>query len=98
MWSGERLTQIQTTTRRDDVWPEVWTKIGKAAPNREKQEWAKKKNNKARQGRTLRGIYFIDPDDEENKEILTNARRKLERPIAPAIAMQKDGSFLVSRK
>ena len=31
-----RLTQIQTTTRPHYVWPEVWTKIGKAAQNREK--------------------------------------------------------------
>ena len=24
MWSGERLTKIQTTTRPDSVWPEAW--------------------------------------------------------------------------
>ena len=41
MRSGRRLIKIQTTTRPDHVWPEVWTKIGKAAQNREKQEWAK---------------------------------------------------------
>ena len=35
--------KIQTTTRPDYVWPEVWTKIGKAAQNREKQEWVKEK-------------------------------------------------------
>ena len=29
----------------------------------------------------LRGIYFIDPADEEFKEILNNARRKLEIPM-----------------
>ena len=38
MWSGRRLTKIQTTTRPDHVWPEFWTKIGNAAQNREKQE------------------------------------------------------------
>ena len=31
MWSGERLTEIQTTTRPDRIWPEAWTRIGKAA-------------------------------------------------------------------
>ena len=31
LWSGERLTKIQTTSRPDHVWPEVWTKIDKAA-------------------------------------------------------------------
>ena len=35
---GGRLTKIQTTTRLDHVWPEVWTKIGKAAQNREKHK------------------------------------------------------------
>ena len=44
IWSGcRRLTKIQTTTRPDHVWPEVWAKIGKAAQNRDKQEWAKEK-------------------------------------------------------
>ena len=31
MWSGWRLSKVQTTTRPDHVWPEVWTKIDKAA-------------------------------------------------------------------
>ena len=35
-WSGERLRKIQTTTKPDHVWPEVWSKIGTAAHNREK--------------------------------------------------------------
>ena len=57
MWSWRRLTEIQTTTRPDYVWPEVWTKIGKAAQNREKQKWAKEKP-KLDNARKLRGIYF----------------------------------------
>ena len=56
--SWERLTKIQTTTRTDHVRPEVWTKIGKAAQNRQKQEWAKEKP-KLDNGRKLRGIYII---------------------------------------
>ena len=40
MWSEERLIKIQATTRHDHVCPEVWTKIGKAAQNQEKAEWA----------------------------------------------------------
>ena len=30
MWCGRRLTKVQTTSRQDHVWPEVWTNIGKA--------------------------------------------------------------------
>ena len=68
------MTKIQTTTRPDYVWPEVWTKIGKAAQNREKPEWAKEKP-KLDNARKMRGIYFNDPDDTEHVEILKNARR-----------------------
>ena len=35
--------------------------------------------------RKLRGIYFIDPEDKEFKETITNARMKLETPMAPAV-------------
>ena len=43
-------------------------KIGKAAQNREKQEWAKEKP-KLDNARRLRVIYFIEPDDQDHKEI-----------------------------
>ena len=45
MWSAGRLTKVQTTTRPDHVWPEVWTNISKASQKRERQEWA---NDKAK--------------------------------------------------
>ena len=80
MWSGGRLTKIHTTTRPDHVWPEVRTKIGKPAQNREKQEWAKEKP-KLDNARKPTGIHHIDPDDEEHKEILKHAKN-LERPMA----------------
>ena len=53
-----------------------------------KQEWAKEKP-RLDNARRLRGIYFIVPNDEEYKEILKNARRKLERPMAPATPCDK---------
>ena len=34
-------------------------------------------------------FYFIDPDDEEYKEILNNARRRLERPHGSRDAVWK---------
>ena len=60
------LTKVQTTTGPDHVWPEVWTQIGKDAPKREKQEWANEKPKLDNVFR-LRGIYLIDPEDEEYK-------------------------------
>ena len=49
------LKVIVLASMVDYVWPEVWTKIGKAAQNREKQEWAKEKL-KLDNARKLRGI------------------------------------------
>ena len=39
--------------------------------------------------RRLRGIYFIDLGDEEYKETLQKARRKLERPVAVAMPCKR---------
>ena len=60
----------------------------KAAQNREKQEWAKEKP-KFDNARKLRGIHFLDSDDREYSEILKNARRKLERLMAPAMPCKR---------
>ena len=94
MWSGWRLTKLQTTTRPDYAWPEVWTKIVKAVQNREKQQWVKEKP-KLYNARKLRGIYFIDLDGKECSEIVNNATRKLERPFAPAMPCKRDKQLAI---
>ena len=83
MWSGERLTKRQATSRPDHLWPELWTKLGRNAKLREKQKWSIEKP-KLDNARRLRGIYFIDPKDKEFKETIRNARKKLVTPLAPA--------------
>ena len=45
VWSGERLTKIQATTRPDFLWPEIWFGVSKAAKKKEKQEWTSDKPN-----------------------------------------------------
>ena len=90
MWSGERLTKVQTTTRPAHVLPEVWTKIGKASQNRGKQAW-QKEMPKLDNARRLGGIYFIDPDGQDYKETLKNAKRKFARPMDAAMSC-KTGS------
>ena len=42
------------------------------------------KRPKLENTRRLRGIYFIDPDDEEFKRMMKNARRKLDIPMPAA--------------
>ena len=76
-WSGVRLIQIQATARPEHVWPEVWTKIGKAVQKREQQELANEKS-KLDSARRLRGIYFIDSADEHTKETIKKASRRVE--------------------
>ena len=84
MWSGERLTRRQSTSRPDHLWPELWIKMGRNAQLKEKHKWSDEKQ-KLDNARRLRGIYFIDPEDKEFKETIKNARKKLETPMALAM-------------
>ena len=58
--------------------------MGKHDKLKEKQKWSEERIH-LENARTLRGIYFIDPEDKEFKETIKNARKKLETPIAPAM-------------
>ena len=51
--------------------------MSNASERKEKQKWAFAKP-KLDNARKLRGIHFIDLDDGEFKDIMKNARRKLE--------------------
>ena len=84
MWSGERLTRKQLTSRPDHLWPELWKSMGRHAKLKEKQKWSEEKLH-LENARKLRGIYFIDPEDTEFKETIKNARKKLETSVAPAM-------------
>ena len=65
-WSWRRLTRKQTTSRPDNVWPDMWKFMSDAAKKKAKQRWAieKPKLDNAIQ---LRGIFFIEPNDDEFK-------------------------------
>ena len=54
---------------------------------KERQKWTIEKP-KLKNARRLRGIFFIDPDDEEFKHIMKNARKKLENSDASSNALQ----------
>ena len=51
-----------------------------AAKSKAKRKWAVEKT-KLENARQLRGIFFIEPEDEEFKHTMKNARRKLEIPM-----------------
>ena len=58
--------------------------MGKHAKLKEKQKWSHEKFH-LEDARTLRGIYFIDPEDTEFKETIKNARKKLETSVTLAM-------------
>ena len=62
-WSGRRLTRKQTTSRPDNVWPDVWKQMSDAAKSKAKQKWAIKRP-KLENARHIRGIFFMEPEDE----------------------------------
>ena len=64
-----RETDEETTSRLDNVWPDVWKHMSDAAKSKEKQKWAieKPKLDHARQSR---GIFFIELEDEEFRHII----------------------------
>ena len=72
-WCGRRLTRKQTSSRPDTSWPEIWKDVSDASKRKEKQKWATKKP-KLDNARRLRGIYFIDPVDEEFNDIMKNRK------------------------
>ena len=55
----------------------MWKHVSDAVKSKAKKKWAieKPKLDNARQ---MRGIFFIEPEDEEFKHTMKNARRKLE--------------------
>ena len=59
-----------------------------AAKSKAKQKWAIEKP-KLDNARRLRCIFFIEPDDEEFRHTLKNARRKLEIPLPAALPLPR---------
>ena len=55
-WVGWRLTRKQNTSRLDDVWPDMWTRMSDAAKKKAKQRWAIEKP-KCENARQLREYF-----------------------------------------
>ena len=85
-WSGRRLTRKQTTSRPHNVWPDMWKHMSDVSKRKAKQKLAIEKPmlDNVRQ---FRGIFFLQPDDEEFHKKMKNARRKLEIPNASSNAL-----------
>ena len=75
-WSGERLTRKQTTSRPDNVWPDMRKHMCDASKRKEKQTWAIEKP-KLDHARQLRGIFLIELEDEDLKNIMKKRSWKI---------------------
>ena len=78
-WSGERLTRKQTTSRPDNVWPDMWKHMCDASKRKEKQSKSGLSRNQS----------SIMPDNyvmmKKLKHEMENGRRKLEIPMPAAM-------------
>ena len=87
LWARERLTNIQTTSRPDNIWPEVWSKMSKTSAsmqnNRSKtvndkpSRNGKEKNHKLDAARRVRGICYMAPYDQELDTVIKHTKKKL---------------------
>ena len=66
---------VQTTSRPDTLWPEIWKGMSEASKRKEKQKWAVEKP-RLDNARKLCGIYFIDPSDEEFEDIMKKKKKR----------------------
>ena len=69
VWSGERLTKRQVTSRPDHLWPELWIKLRRNAKLKERQSGHMKNRNS------------IMPEDYEEFISLTLRTRISKRPL-----------------
>ena len=84
-WFGRRLTRKQTTSRPDNVWPDMWKHMSDAAKSKAKQKWIieKPKLDNSRQLRVsssrnqMRNIFF--------RKTEKNACSKLEIPMSASL-------------
>ena len=76
IWARERFTTIQTSSRPDEIWPEVWSNVSKQSQSEEGGQWDTDKP-KLDAARRLRGIYYIDSDNKEFDNIPQKRDKKM---------------------
>ena len=74
MWSGRRQTKIQATTRNKNLWPEVWSKMGKPL-RRKKSKKGQTRNPSSIMLEGREAFICICPEDDQCKESIKNTRK-----------------------
>ena len=83
-WSSWRLTRNKRPQGPTNYGPEMWKHVS-ACIETQREATVGNRETKLDNARRLRGIYFTDSEDEESKDIMKNARRKLEIPMPAAM-------------
>ena len=73
MWAGDRLTRIQTTSRPDEICPEIWSNMYQREARR---QWDAEKS-KLDAARRSREICYNDSDDEAFDNIIKKYKKKI---------------------
>ena len=75
-WVSGRLTKVQATTRPDDVWLEIWTKMFKKTQKREVERWKEESLRRATARKELNLPEHVPLEEvEEYNKILAHAKK-----------------------
>ena len=85
VWSGERLTKIQATTRPDHLWSEIWSGMSKDSSTKSTAAVGYREAEDRPCAKVERHLS-INPHCKEFKETISNARKKLELPMEAAMS------------
>ena len=88
MWSGERLTKRQATSRPDHLWPEIWRSMSRNSKIKE-EKFGQLKNPSWRTPEAFEVFTSLNLTMRKIQEIIKNARKMLEVPAAPAMPCRK---------
>ena len=81
------MVRVETDKNSNGI-TSISRELEKPLKEEKNPEWAIEKR-KLEHARDLRGIYSIDPSDDEYKDIIKNARRKLETSMAAAMPCKR---------
>ena len=92
MWSGERLTQIQVTTRPDDLWLEIWIGMSKSSPKARTARMGYREAKARQCSKTERNVFHRSGRRRVKKTLKAGERNsKLETCFGSGHALQ-DGN------
>ena len=82
-WSGERLTRKQTTSRPENVWPDMWKHVW--CSKKEAKQNGLSRNQSSTMPDNREEYSALDQTTKENKSTKKAAGRKFDGPVPAAM-------------